>query len=341
MEKARKPRIVCCPEIQDERWRWHAPALGEDRLDWQFFYPISHNLIERRVRHPDVTLMRACWNGIGSIRQRGADLLFTHGPRATFWCSLFAESTRVKVPHIAYSFNYRTLPSSLKRLAMIHSFQRVDEFVVYSQMEKALYSSYFGIPSDRIQVKLWGVGKPDSGPSSPLESGDYICAIGENRRDYRTLMAAMELNPEIPLVLVARPYNLHGLRIPKNVKTYVNVTLPTAMNILKHSRFMVLPLDGAEVPCGHVTLVAAMHLGKAFVITNSVGVRDYVHSEQSISCEAGSSEALASAIRLLWQDPRRCDLLGRNGRIFAEKLCSEASMVDYLRETLRQRRLLN
>ena len=32
------------------------------------------------------------------------------------------------------------------------------------------------------------------------------------------------------------------------------------MSVLLHSRFMVLPLLTSDVPCGHVTLVAAMHL---------------------------------------------------------------------------------
>ncbi len=45
------------------------------------------------------------------------------------------------------------------------------------------------------------------------------------------------------------------------------------------------------MPCGHVTLVSAMHLGKAFVISNSSGVKDYVqHGENAIVCEAFSPD---------------------------------------------------
>ena len=44
------------------------------------------------------------------------------------------------------------------------------------------------------------------------------------------------------------------------MRLHVAIPYPRAMNILQHSRFMVLPLKGSAVPCGHVTLVAAMLL---------------------------------------------------------------------------------
>jgi glycosyltransferase involved in cell wall biosynthesis len=94
---------------------------------------------------------------------------------------------------------------------------------------------------------------------------------------------------------------------------------------------MALPLAGSDVPCGHVTLVNAMLQSKAMVITNSSGVRDYIHEDvNALTCEANSPEALAARIRELWDDPERAARLGAGGRRFAEAHCTEASAMAHL-----------
>jgi len=328
--------------MKDARWRWLAPSLGEDRVDWRFFHAIPGNALERWVRRPDLALIHACYSSIRSISREGADLLVTHGPRAAYWCEFMAKRMRARAPHVVYSFNYDTLPTGLKRKLVSDAFQHVDQFVVYSTIEKQLYADYFGIPPERIDVKLWGVAPPQvADPSVPMEPGDYLCAIGGNRRDYKTLMAAVSRLPHVRLVAVVRPASLNGVEVPPNVSVRINLPFPKAMNILKHSRFMVLPLDASDVPCGHVTLVAAMYLGKGFLITNSTGVKDYVlDGVNAITCEARSPQALADAIALLWSHPDRCQQLGANGKDFAAQHCSEESMRDHLETMLCRRGLL-
>ena len=133
-----------------------------------------------------------------------------------------------------------------------------------------------------------------------MEQGDYVCAIGGNARDYGTLIEAARLMPHIRFVCVIRPNSLRGLDIPTNVAVHTNLPFGQAMNILAHSRFMALPLLHSQVPCGHVTMVAAMHLGKAFVITDSEGVRDYVQDGyNAIAVPPGSAGALVDATERL------------------------------------------
>jgi hypothetical protein len=67
-----------------------------------------------------------------------------------------------------------------------------------------------------------------------------------------------------------------GLDVPPNVRVIVNAPFEEAMNILQYSAFTVLPLSTSTTPCGHVTLVCAMHLGKTVVATASAGIADYM-----------------------------------------------------------------
>ena len=174
-------------------------------------------------------------------------------------------------------------------------------------------------------------------PESPIEPGHYICAIGGNARDYPLLMKAMAQLPDIPLVAVMRPHNAASLIVPPNVRLRVNLPPGDANNILRFSRFMVLPLIGSEVPCGHVTIVAAMRMSKAFIITASRGVQDYV--QDGVNClthDANSVDSLAARIRELWDQPQRCTMIGQNGRRFAEEYCSEESIKYHLDRVLKE-----
>jgi glycosyltransferase involved in cell wall biosynthesis len=104
---------------------------------------------------------------------------------------------------------------------------------------------------------------------------------------------------------------------------------------------MVLPLKSTQIPCGHVTIVAAMHLGKAFIVTNSIGVKDYVIDDyNAISCEASNVDILADKIQQLWQEPEKAQILGENGYKFAQENCVEEVALNHLCNLLKEKELL-
>ncbi len=95
---------------------------------------------------------------------------------------------------------------------------------------------------------------------------------------------------------------------------------------------MVLPLLHSKVPCGHVTIVAAMHLGKALIVTDSEGVRDYVQDgHNAITISPRSATALADATEQLWKSPVLCKSIGENGYRFARRECTEGQVVQHFR----------
>ena len=267
------------------------------------------------------------------VKRHHARVLVTHGPTVAAWCALFARLLRIRAPIFAHTFNFTQIPSPVKRRVFGLLFRNVSKFVVFSTMERDLYSRVFRLPPERFDVVLWGVRPPAvTQPDAPLERKPYICAIGGNARDYRTLLDAAGRLPYVRFVVVVRPENLRGLTVPNNVAVHTNIPVGAAMNILFHSSFMVLPLMGSQVPCGHVTLVAAMHLSKAMVITDSSGVRDYArHGENALIVPTGSTSDLVSAIQKLWTDAALCAQLGKNGKDFAAHECSEARIVEHFR----------
>jgi len=110
------------------------------------------------------------------------------------------------------------------------------------------------------------------------------------------------------------------------------------MNVLQHSRFSIVPLRGAEVPCGHVTLVSAMHCGKATIVSSSSGVTDYIEDGATgLTVPVGDPAAMAAAIERLWDDPAATRTLGDAARRFAAANCGEDAAVAWFERYLRTR----
>jgi len=113
------------------------------------------------------------------------------------------------------------------------------------------------------------------------------------------------------------------------VEVRVNLPLDRTMAVLRDSRVMVLPLLGEDIPCGHVTLVAAAYLGVPTIATRSKGIDDYIRHEQTgLIAPPGDARAIAeAATRLLAEPELRCRL-GHNAQREAEATFTEAN---YLR----------
>jgi glycosyltransferase involved in cell wall biosynthesis len=278
-----------------------------------------------------------CFEAVKMARQTNARIIVTHGPTLAAWCAIFARWSGLRVSIVAHGFNFTVLPGPMKREVFRLAFSSIERFVVFSEVERRIYSKAFGIPIDRFDFVHWGVRAPRiETPDRPIEAGEYVSAIGGNARDYGTLMDAARTLSDVRFVVVARPENVQGLAPPSNVSLLTNISFGKAMNILLHSRFMVLPLLPGDVPCGHVTLVAAMHLGKAIVVTNSSGVLDYARDEDNaIVVDAGSAQMLATAMRRLWQDRDICHRLGESGLSFAAAECTEVRIAEHFRNLLK------
>jgi glycosyltransferase involved in cell wall biosynthesis len=337
-ERQRANAIVCCTAISDQQWKWFSTKFPLDQIEWQFTYCKPNRWLRTISRGGlDFLKIKSCISAIRNLQRSRSSLLFTHEAELAFWCGLLIKLLGIRASHVAYSFNYPNRPQGIRRALMRYALTSVDKFVVYSRMERDLYHQYFGIPAEKIEFSHWKMGVPDYAPEYPLETGNYICAMGRYGRDYATLLAAMKQLPHINLVLVTGNQNLDGLEVPKNVKVLCDISLAHAYNILQFSQFMVLPLKHSEMPTGHITLVSAMHLHKAIVATNSTGIDDYVLNEQTgLLTQPQDVNGLVEAISALDRQPAWREQLAAYGHAFAQQHCSEESAMQELIQVLVQ-----
>jgi glycosyltransferase involved in cell wall biosynthesis len=317
--------IICCTPDFGDSWTWFGPQLTGPAVQWFFVKEKPQFWWQKLIKRPNLSTPYAGWRTALLARKKRAKLMVVHDARLAFWCAVFRRLLAVRAECFVYSFNLPVLPSRWKGCLMSLAFRGIDHFLVHSTLEKELYQRYFSIPQEKILVRLWAMDPPDVEPAEPIEPGEYVSAIGGNGRDYATLFDASRLLPDIPIISVARPENLQGIEIPSNVRVHTNMPLSLTMNILKYSCFTVIPLAGLEVPAGHVTIAAAMYLGKPVIATDSAGVRDYIISgHNGLFCQLKDPGSLAGTIRELWEDKERTAVLGQNARRFAHDYLNSA-----------------
>ena len=320
----------------DPSWNWLAKSFeSRTDLNWKHVSAQAQQVPAWLPRRHSLQRASAALATRGLLPP-GNSILVSHGPRMSMYGAFANSGKSRKVPHLAYSFNFTDLPTGWGKSAMRSAFNAVDRFAVFSTMERFLYADYFGIGLDRIDMIHWAV-EPPVVPEvdKPLIEGEYICAVGSQARDYRVLMDAMSQLPYIRLVVVATAESVAGVRVPSNVEIRFNVPLRQVHNIIAHCRFMVLPLAGSHVPCGHVTIVSAMHHGKAVVATQSDGITDYIKDNiNGRMVTPKNSDGLAGQISALYKDSTETLRLGAAGKKFANSFCLEKNAVSYFRTIL-------
>ena len=262
---------------------------GVGRLD---FSAIPRNRLERWVQKPRISRYRAALEAVAA--SQGMPII-SHLPRMTAAVSTFELLMRTRAPHLAFSFNFTELPEGAARSYLARAFRSVDEFFVFSEFERALYSDYFSLPKDRLTRLIWTQDVPVAAEEpSPFPTNSYVSAIGGEGRDYATLIAAAERLPDIEFVVVARPYNRLP-SLPPNVRLLHNMALASTWRLAVESACLVVPLRDRTTCCGHITIVSGELLGIPVISTSSEATREY--TEDVALCDPGDTDALAGLIR--------------------------------------------
>ncbi|MBO9136772.1 glycosyltransferase family 4 protein [Rhizobium sp. B230/85] len=207
-----------------------------------------------------------------------------------------------KAPLIAWTFNmgqtYGGLRGSIARFAL----SSVDLFVVHTTAEIEAYSSWLRLPKSRFVFVPLGISVP-TGEVDSLETQEpFVLSMGSANRDYDCLFRAVgELGYRT--IVVAGEHSTEGLDIPKNVDLRSGLSLNQCHALSRAARVNVVPIKDEDSPSGQVTFLETMIFGKAMVLTECAGTRDYVTSgENGVLVAPNTTSEMRDAIFMLWND---------------------------------------
>jgi glycosyltransferase involved in cell wall biosynthesis len=217
--------------------------------------------------------------------------------------------------------------------------ERFDRIIVFSSEAVGGIVSTYGVRPERISFTLDAIDEtfwqPD--PQAQVER-DYVLSVGRARRDYGTLLAAIE---GLPLRLrvqagsqwyVGYESQAGNGRLPDNVEIGDYLSYCDLRALYDRAAFVVIPLEvGAHHSAGTVSIKEAMAMGKAVIVASDGGVDDYVRQgETGQLVPAGDPLALRQAIAQMLADPDRTAEMGRSGRALLERKMRYEAKIDWL-----------
>jgi len=229
---------------------------------------LASALIARRRRRPVVVLSEVSWETgsrrlgriLGNLQSRGEDRLPLE----------------------------RTARRAVRALDSPQTY-----YCVLARAEQDIFPSVWGVDPARVIFTPFFHMMPDGGDDS--SSDGSVFAGGESLRDYEPLVTAA---PSVPATIRIATSRLDGRALPSNVEAG-RVPSTEYYPTMRRARVVVVPLATGRVRCaGMLTYLNAMALGKCVIVTDSLGVRDYVEDGRTgLVVPEGDARGLAEALR--------------------------------------------
>lgn len=287
-----------------------------------------------RIGGPNLVLAYACWK----LRRR-YQAIFTDGEQIGLPLAALLKLTPGARPRHVMIVHVMSEPKKLFFLDRLGVQSCIDRFLTYSTWQQRFIQQRWGLGEDRV---LWIPFMVDHsffvpGQVTP-QPGErpQICAVGLERRDYPTLLQAVETLDVNVVIAAASPWSrredgLAGQSIPANI-TVRKFTQYELRQLYADSRFMVMPLlEDVKFQAGVTAILECMSMAKAVVCSRTPGQTDViVEDENGRYVNAGDASGLRAEIARLLAEPQEAERLGANARRLIEAEMSLDRYVELL-----------
>jgi len=338
-DKGRHPANLLLPE---ERY-WFFRYWKDERLRVDVMGLHRHIAFERRFLHfylwtPFKALLKASRH----------DLILCFHSQLGLPLALMMKVLKVNTPLVVFDVEGFGRKNSLWQRWLVHrALSRVSLVFYLAKVQREDYANYYPEVLNRAEFLPLGVD-PARFPCPERKTEDYILSVGyqgSDFRDWRTLLEAYSrLKTKTKLLIVGRSGFRRteiGDSALRNVEFVKSCDLPTLNEYALKSRFVILPLADRRQALGQMTLLGAMALGKAVLVSKVPGVIDYVMDGQSgLLYQPGDPHDLAQKANRLLSHPGEAEKLGRAAKNAIESKFHQRTMAARILEILRERRLL-
>jgi glycosyltransferase involved in cell wall biosynthesis len=275
-----------------------------------------------RIGGPNLVLTYACWK----MRKR-YQAIFTDGEQIGLPLAAFLKLTPGPRPRHLMIVHVISEPKKAFFLDWLGVQSCIDRFLTYSTWQQKFIRRRWALGDDRVLWTPFMVDQDFFAPGQVAPRRDeqpQICAVGLERRDYVTLLRAVEVLDVHVVIAAASPWSkreggMAGQSIPTNV-TVRKFTQYELRQLYADSRFIVMPLENVNFQAGVTAILEAMALARAVVCSRVPGQTDVVaEGENGHYVPPGDAPALRAEIARLLADPDEAERLGANGRRLIER----------------------
>jgi glycosyltransferase involved in cell wall biosynthesis len=300
-----------------------AQSFNADLLD----YPAARTIagwagrVLEKLAGPNLVLAYACWK----IR-KSCQAIVTDGEQIGLPLAAMLKFTPGTRPCHLMIVHVLSEPKKMAFLDWLGVQSAIDRFVAYSRWQERFIEERWKLGCDRV---LWTPFMVDQEFFSPKKvtpgstARPQVCAVGLERRDYETLLRAVD-DLDVHVVIAAaspwakRAEGVATQKIPSNV-TVRKFTQYELRQLYADSCFLVMPLENVKFQAGVTAILEGMAMGKAVICSRVPGQTDVVvEDENGRYVPPGDPAALRSEILRLLSEPEEAARLGANGRKLIE-----------------------
>lgn len=325
-------RSKICPRIDylDLQQR-----LNADLIDFNIYQRPPYRWLERPDR-----LSRLAWGqALYTLRHwAGYDAVLSLGEDAGLALAFLLRLTRRRPRHVMVAHNLLS-PRKVPVARTLGVMGRFDAIVVLSSGAVHGLRTTYGIAPERVIFMMDAIDdafwQPD--PDFAVDPR-LILSIGRARRDYDTLMTAVDGLPARVRVQAGSQWHVEYARrsgrtsVPVNVEMGEYLPYTELRDLYNRATFVVIPLErGAHHSAGSVSIKEAMAMGKAVIVATDGGVEDYVHhGVTGLVVPTEDPVQLRNAIASLIDNPEQARTMGSNGRALLERDMRYEAKIDKL-----------
>lgn len=232
----------------------------------------------------------------------------------------------------------------------VHKYMKIHDLIdIFHVPSKFLGAKLIegGFSEHKIWHNFYTINLDDY-PFHP-EALDYAIFYGRlsKEKGVETLLRAKCALPELKLYIVGDGpertdleefARKHGLT---NVKFWGNQGGQDLLDLVQNARFVVVPSEWYDN--SPLVIYESFSMGKPVIVSKLGGMPELVdHGQNGYHFEAGDVDELSKLMEILWKDPGKCKILGKNARAKAEMEFSPEthykSMIDVYEKLLHLRR---
>jgi len=296
------------------------PTMDYYALQAQLNADIADYAVLDADRHPLVRLARRAGRDAalamhGFLRRRHYDVIFSNGENVSIPLAALFRSVRKRPGHVLIGHRV-SAPKKRPFLRALH--RQMDTLFVYSTTQYDYARQTLGIPEHKLRRIPFHADHRFFYPMDIPEQ-KMICSAGLEWRDYPTMIEAVrDLDVEVRLG-AASPWSKHkneteNRTLPPNV-TARRYAYDELRQLYAESRLVVVPLYETDFQAGVTSLLEAMAMGKAVIVSRITGQRDVVvDGVNGLYVPPGDPAALRAAIVRLLNNPAEATRLGANAR---------------------------
>ncbi|MBA4155847.1 MAG: glycosyltransferase family 4 protein [Gemmatimonadetes bacterium] len=277
---------------------------------------------------------------MGFLRRNDFDFVYATGEDVGIPLTILLRTARC-YGKLVMVVHHAGTPKRRRILRMLGS-RPYHSLVCLNTVQERILTGDIGLPRARvIRLHNWIDHHFFQPGAEETKLGGYMLSVGMEDRDYDTLRAAAR-HFDHPVRIVASGWSpgagftpIEAGSAEDNIEVVRGLSFAELRDLYAGARFVVVPLKSSEKAAGVTTILEAMAMGKAVVVSASPGIMDYV--EDGVTGRViplGDPHALCNAIVEMWRNPEALALMGKRNRAWIEESVNTDRYVSAVAERL-------